>query len=70
MVDRSRQPRGWDVVIVLLGGGLTARQLRQRAGRFELHSGTPANDAIVVLEDVEIDVWGVVTWSFRKQVRR
>lgn len=48
------------------------KQLRLRAGRYELHSGNPAHllPPIVVPEEVELDVWGVVTWSFRKQVRR
>lgn len=70
VVDRSKRPRPGDVVMVLWEGGFTVKQLRQRAGRFELHSGNPANAAILVPEDVELDVWGVVTWSFRKQLRR
>ena len=38
----------------------------------KLHSGNPAHllPPVVVPEEVELDVWGVVTWSFRKQVRR
>lgn len=70
VVDRSKQPRPGDVVMVLWEGGFTVKQLRCRAGRFELHSGNPVHAPILVPEDVELDVWGVVTWSFRKQLKR
>lgn len=70
VVDRSLTARPGDIVMVNWEGGFTVKQLRLRAGRFELHSGNPANAPIVVPEDVELDVWGVVTWSFRKQWRR
>lgn len=67
VVDRSLTARPGDIVMVNWEGGFTVKQLRLRAGRYELHSGNPANAPIVVPEDVELDVWGVVTWSFRKQ---
>ncbi|WP_414491551.1 LexA family protein [Stenotrophomonas maltophilia] len=70
VVDRSISPKHLDIVMVNWEGGFTVKQLRLRAGRYELHSGNPANAPIVVPEDVELDVWGVVTWSFRKQLRR
>ena len=70
VVDRSLTARHGDIVMVCWEGGFTVKQLRLRAGRYELHSGNPANAPIVVPEDVELDVWGVVTWSFRKQLRR
>lgn len=70
VVDRSITARPGDIVMVNWEGGFTVKQLRLRAGRYELHSGNPANAPIVVPEDVELDVWGVVTWSFRKQWRR
>ena len=70
VVDRSLTARHGDIVMVNWEGGFTVKQLRLRAGRYELHSGNPANAPIVVPEDVELDVWGVVTWSFRKQWRR
>ena len=70
VVDRSLTARHGDIVMVCWEGGFTVKQLRLRAGRYELHSGNPANAPISVPEDVELDVWGVVTWSFRKQLRR
>lgn len=70
VIDRSLAPAPWDIVMVNWEGGFTIKQLRKRAGRFELHSGNPEHSAIVVPEEMELDVWGVVTWSFRKQLRR
>ncbi|WP_415916256.1 translesion error-prone DNA polymerase V autoproteolytic subunit [Xanthomonas arboricola] len=70
VVDRSLEPKHGDIVMVNWEGGFIIKQLRRRAGRFELHSGNPANAPILVPEDVGLDVWGVVTWSFRKQLRR
>ncbi|WP_448670459.1 LexA family protein [Pseudoxanthomonas mexicana] len=70
VVDRSITPKHGDVVMVCWEGGFTIKQLRLRGGRFELHPGHPEHRPIVVPEDVELDVWGVVTWSFRKQLRR
>lgn len=72
VVDRSLHAKHGDIVMVNWEGGFTVKQLRLRAGRYELHSGNPAHllPPIVVPEEVELDVWGVVTWSFRKQVRR
>lgn len=70
VVDRSLTPRSGDILMVLWEGGYTIKQFRRRAGRFELHSGNPAVAPFVVPQDVELDVWGVVTWSFRKQLRR
>jgi len=70
VVDRSKTAQHGDIVLVNWEGGFTVKQLRLRAGRFELHAGNPQNATIVVPEDVELDVWGVVTWSFRRQIRR
>lgn len=70
VVDRSKTPRHGDIAMVLWEGGFTVKQLRRVRGRFELHSGNPDNAPIMVPEDVELDVWGVVTWSLRKQLRR
>lgn len=70
VVDRSLTPRTGDIVMVLWEGGYTIKQFRRRAGKFELHAGNGEIAPILVPEDVELDVWGVVTWSFRKQWRR
>jgi len=70
VVDRSLTPKSGDIVMVNWEGGFTIKQLRRRAGRFELHSGNAGRAPTVVPEEVELEIWGVVTWSFRKQLRR
>lgn len=70
VVDRSKTARPGDVVLVLWEGGFTVKQLLLRAGCYELHAGNRDIASIRVPEDVELDVWGVVTWSFRRQWRR
>ncbi len=70
VVDRSLTPKSGDIVMVNWEGGFTIKQVRRRAGRYELHSGNAGRAPIVVPEEVELEIWGVVTWSFRKQLRR
>lgn len=71
VIDKSLEPKHLDIVMVNWDGGFMVKQLRRRGGRLELHSGDPAtNPPILVGDDQELDVWGVVTWSFRKQLRR
>lgn len=70
VVDRSIEARHGDIVMVLWEGGYMVKQLRIRSQRVELHSGNPENPPIVVPPETELLVWGVVTWSFRRQFRR
>lgn len=62
--DRSIAARPGDVVIVLWEGGYMVKRLRFRQGRYELHSGHPDHKPIIVPPDVELEIWGVVTWAF------
>lgn len=66
VVDRSINAKNGDIVMVLWEGGFTVKRLRVRAGRYELHSGHPDFPPIVVPPDVELEIWGVVTWVFHK----
>lgn len=70
VVDRSITARDGDIAIVLWDGGLTVKQLRLRRHWVELISGNEQLAPIRVTDGVELQVWGVVTWSFRKHWRR
>ena len=70
VVDRSLTPRHGDVVMVLWDGGYTVKQWWPTAQGLELRSGSPQHAPIRVGPEEEVEVWGVVTWSFRKQFRR
>lgn len=59
IVDRSINPRPGHTVLVLWQGGYTVKKLAIHANRFVLVS-SKGYPAIVVPEDIELDVWGVV----------
>ncbi|WNH47342.1 translesion error-prone DNA polymerase V autoproteolytic subunit [Stenotrophomonas aracearum] len=70
VVDRSLEPKHGDIVLVLWEGGFMVKRLAMSRNRLALHSGHPDHPPILVPPDTELDVWGVVTWSFKKQLRR
>lgn len=60
-VDRSLSAQHGDVVVAVVDGEFTVKQLYLRNGRCELH---PANDAyppIILRSGHTLEVWGVVT---------
>lgn len=60
-VDRSLQASHGDIVVAVVDGDFTVKQLYQRDGRCELH---PANDAyphFTFTEENSLEIWGVVT---------
>jgi DNA polymerase V len=62
VIDRSLTPRHGQIVLVLWQGGFTVKQLYARGSRVELRA-SQGIAPIIVGEDVELDVWGVVTWT-------
>ena len=59
IVDRSINPRPGHTVVVNWEGGFVCKKLLLQGGRYVLAS-SPGYAPIVVPEDVELDVWGVV----------
>lgn len=45
------------------------KQLILRGRRIELHSANKDSPPIMVSPEMELDVWGVVTWSLRRHLR-
>lgn len=70
VLDRSIDAKDGDIALVLWDGGLTVKKLRMRRNAVDLVSGDSQHPPIHVTEDSELQVWGVVTWSFRKHLRR
>lgn len=70
VIDRSIDPKHGDIVMVLWEGGFMIKRLSMKHQRLALYSGHPDHPPIVVTPDIELDIWGVVTWSFKKQLRR
>ncbi len=70
VVDRSLTAKHEDIVMVLWRGGYIIKQWCPTAHGLQLRSGNRETATIEVQEEDESEVWGVVTWSFRKQFRR
>lgn len=68
VVDRSITAKSGHVVIVLWEGGLMVKKLRIQGGRVTLLSGSADHPPILVPPEVELEIWGVVTWSFKRHL--
>lgn len=70
IVDRSIEAKHGHTAIVLWEGGYMCKKLRIQGGRVALISAHPDHPPILVPPDMELQVWGVVTWSFHPHIRR
>ena len=61
VVDRSINPTVGKVVICALNGELTVKRLKSIGKEIVLGAENPAYPDIIVQEDIELMVWGVVT---------
>jgi DNA polymerase V len=61
VVDRSLEPRDASVVIAVLDGELTVKRISRRAGRLYLVPDNSLYQPLEILEEMEFEVWGVVT---------
>ena len=61
VVNKSKRPRHGQIVIAVVDGEFTVKELYQRAGRMKLKSANPTYPDITPREGQTIEVWGVVT---------
>ncbi|MDO9240846.1 MAG: translesion error-prone DNA polymerase V autoproteolytic subunit [Methylicorpusculum sp.] len=61
VVDRSIEPVPGKIVICALNGELVVKRLKRQAGQWLLGSENPAYPDIVLHEELEMVIWGVVT---------
>ena len=66
IVDRSLDPKHNDVVLATLNNQFIVKRLYQRAGLVKLISENPIYPPIVLKEEDDFAVWGVVTNSIHK----
>jgi DNA polymerase V len=66
VVDRAIKPRNTHIVVAIVDGDFTVKQLYQRAGRIKLKSANPTYPDITPKEGQTIEVWGVVTSSIKQ----
>jgi DNA polymerase V len=61
IVDRSLEATHRKVVIAVLNGELTVKRLHKSGGRVMLMPENPGYKPIVIEDDMELEIWGVVT---------
>ena len=61
IVDRSLKPKSDSIIIAVLNGELTVKRLNIKENNYSLVPENPEYEVIHVNEDMEFQVWGVVT---------
>lgn len=61
VIDKAIKPRHNMIVVAVVDGEFTVKQLHQRAGRVKLMAANPTFPDIVPKDGQTIQIWGVVT---------
>ncbi|MFN4144933.1 MAG: LexA family protein [Runella sp.] len=62
IVDRSKTPKNNDIVIAVLEGEFTVKRFQKKGNQCWLIPEHPAYEPILITEDMDFQVWGVVTY--------
>jgi len=65
VVDRSLEAKTGDIVVAVLNGEFTIKRLHRSGSRIELVPENPKYRKIVLNESMELEVWGVVTGTYK-----
>jgi DNA polymerase V len=65
VVDRSITPKHGHIVVAVIDGEFTVKQLFKRAGQIKLCAANPTFTDIDIKEAQELTIWGVVTWTLK-----
>lgn len=68
IVDRSIKPISNHIVVVLLDGTYTVKRLDKRKGTYYLCSGKKNAVDVAMTDDLDYEIWGVVTHAIHKYV--
>ncbi|MFA7268276.1 MAG: translesion error-prone DNA polymerase V autoproteolytic subunit [Sterolibacterium sp.] len=63
VVDRSAKPTDRSIVVAVVDGEFTVKQLCRLPVGYLLRAGSSAHRDILVGEEQQLSVWGVVRWS-------
>lgn len=66
LVDKAVKPRHGMVVIAIVDGEFTCKQLQLRNGRMKLKAANPTYPDINPKEGQEVEIWGVVIASIKQ----
>jgi DNA polymerase V len=65
IVDRSIEPKHGHIIIAAINGELTVKRLSVNHGRTQLMPENDCYQPIVITEDLELVIWGVVIHTIR-----
>lgn len=65
VVDRSKSPKSGAIILALVDGEFTIKRYRKRGGQTLLQSENAKYRDLVISEDSQFEVWGVVTKAIR-----
>jgi DNA polymerase V len=68
VVDRAIKPRHGHIVVAVVDGEFTVKELYQRAGRVRLKAANPTFPDIEPRDGQTIEVWGVVSSCIKRFV--
>ena len=66
IIDRSLSARDGDIIIAVLHGEFTVKQLSIINKTFFLLPKNPKYSPIKISDDMDFEVWGIVSYSIRK----
>jgi DNA polymerase V len=66
VVDRALDPQDRQVVVAVVDGSFTVKQLCKLQNGVLLRAGAKGHGDILVSGDQELTVWGVVRWSIHQ----
>ena len=66
IIDRSLNARDGDIIIAILLGGFTVKQLSIVKDTFSLIPRNPQYSPVKISGDMDFEIWGVVTYSISK----
>lgn len=66
MVDRAIKPRNGHIVVAVVDGDFTVKQLSLRDGHMRLKAANPDYPDITPREGQSVEVWGVVTCTIKQ----
>ena len=66
IIDRSLDARDGDIIIAVLHGEFTVKQLSIINGTIFLIPQNPQYSSLEISAEMDFEVWGVVTYSIRK----
>ena len=67
VVDRSLEPQSGDAVVVVIDSMPSLKRLVRRRGRDVLEMANSDMPPLIVCEDTEAWLWGVVVWVLRRR---